>query len=353
MRPPRLCLLCGHVPKGGEDVAAACASCGEAPPEVRWQSTQSYPPGQRARLIAVTAFVAVLMLALAAILVREAVRAPSLTGVRLMQIGVALVLVCATGLVLWIAEYTLFVRTYRFESADGRVTGDVSTFGDRVYTAFGMHYVLRPVDVPAAAVALSSASALAAGPAALRERVRAVGAERAWLALDDEMTLALAAILGMAARGEIEVLAGTARRFWIGTRPEAPKEVEDAIWVSPRGGAAAAQPFERRFREHLDAIVSERRGGAIGDAGPAAYRVGAARDEAPRVLLGDVVARFGMEIDRTDDDEGPSLRDLFAADAIEVDGDAVAAALVAAVSVDARAAQAIVYETAETLEAMR
>jgi hypothetical protein len=351
MRPPRLCLLCGRLPKKGEDAAAACAGCGELPPEVTWQSTQSYRPGQRAGIVVVCALVGLALLAVAALVVREAIRAPSLAEA-VVEMALALFVVLAAGLLFWASCYTLLVRTYRFASPDGRTTGDVSTLAGRVRTAFGLHYVLRPIALPASARDLTSARAYAADPSALCERLRAAGPsddQEAWVGLDDDVTVVLAAILGMAARGEIEVLAGSGRRFWIGLQPEQVKQVEDMIWLRPRAGATHALAFERRLVELLDTHTSARRREA--SSGPAAYRVGAARDEAPLVQLADLMWRLAMEVDPTDGDVSAHLREMFAMEDVDVYRDEVAAVLIAAAKADSRATRALTLDVIQALEA--
>lgn len=352
MRTPRLCLLCGRLRGDGEDDAAACAGCGEMPPEVTWQSTQSYAPGRRAGQAVVMTLLGIVVLAAAVVLAYAAVRGARTGGATLLMLFFSLIVAAAAGLVFWGAGYTLFVRTYRFNSADGRVTGDVSTLAGRVRTAFGLNYVLRPLALPASARDLTSARAFAADPAALCERLRAAGPTdeaQAWLGLDEDVVVVLAAIFGMAARGEIDVRAGTGRRFWIGPRPEHVKELEEVIWLRARGGGAPSLAFERRLHEHLDAIASTRRGDAIPGSELAAYRVGAAREEVPLVQLADVVAHFAIH---AEGDVGEHLRELFAAEAVTVYQDEVAAALVAAAKVDPRATRALVLDVASTMDAV-
>ncbi|APR83086.1 Hypothetical protein A7982_08435 [Minicystis rosea] len=318
-------MLCGRRRAPGEDDASACAACGEPPPEVRWQSMESYKPGQRAGLVIVVTVVGLGVSALALAIGRSAFLAPSFDGSSLVKLGMSAILLFASGILFWAGGYTLFIRAHRFESADERVFGELFQLGGRVWKAFGMSYGLRPIDVAGipGAASLTSASAWAANPSALCAPLIARGETEHAHATDFEHAVATAAILGMAARGEIELLLGEPRRYWIGQRPEQVSPVRKKIWVRARGGAPSLA-FERLFRTHLDAVLASDR--APAPSVETSYRVAAPSEPRTAAPLEIVIRMLELARDgHSDIDFSEYLRGLFSAEEPASDEGIVAA----------------------------
>lgn len=341
MRPPPLCLLCGHLRTPREDPAAPCSACREPPPAVEWQSTESYKPGQRALLggagIAGGAIVALF----AALLVRGIVRAPGDDVI--IKSLLVLVVACISGFLFWGGGYTLLVRGYRFESKDGRVYGSVTTLGGRIERAFGLSFALRPLDLGS----VPGARSLTSLAARALDEVKIDGSRP--IQVTGEAAPALAAILGMAARGEIELLAGEPRRFWVGPKPDHLSQVRNHIWLRARHGAAPDLPFENRFLSHLAALS----GAPLREPGESGYRVAAMvddRDEPP-IPLDDVLMRLGEESDAAGTSLEEHVTALLGPAREEPAAPAVSRTLVAAASVDEEAAFAIASDVVEWMNA--
>lgn len=338
MPPPPICLHCGHL-----DGAEPCARCGRPAPEVRWGTRDGYTSAVKRALDAVGLGLLGLALAgLATAMVIGSLRRPSVGVHEVFFCALALLVLGFAGLALWAAGHTGLLRSWSFEANDERVSGHVTTLAGRLHEGFGLSYTEVAAKVPSEAAALGSsvppevaAAALAALPARLREVAH----------VDDGQLVVVAAILGMAARGEIAIEPGEPQRFWIGARPKtAPSWIRRRVWLRRTGSAVPALAFEKALIRHLEALALAR--AAPPAPGPDGYRTAAGAEAAPSVPLLDVMVELAGE--RVDDAEAAACVGALCVPAPHQPG--VGVALAAAVAADPETAVAIALEASDGIE---
>jgi hypothetical protein len=321
-------MLCGRVRKRGEDAEARCAGCGERAPRGQWEPRDKTPWGQRALRAVQLVAIGVFLGAVALKILMAAAGAGRFSALQIIAVLASLALVVIGGFVVFAAWETLFVWSATFESPGRRIEGEAHMSGNRIEWVSVRRYSLRLLDVARApgASRLSSASARAAGPRALLGCVVAFDRHRAWGFLDDDTVVCVAAILGMAARGELDVLVGEAQGFRISSKFPGELRSDLKIWLRPRSDGGPLLPFEGRLVEHARTLSASLPRERVPRAVPGGYRGSATPEEplAPAVALCDVLGHFYLQprqreehllqyLRRPPAEEGASLEDIAAA----------------------------------------
>lgn len=274
---------------------SVCPRCGSPPPEGVWMFDRT--PGESVWGSIKLITLGLLLFGISARILMYLVGSRPFDGLAIFLVVVVLVLLLIGGLVLYRAGEIVFVQDGSFRSNDGMVEGQVHLVAGVVRSAFCTRYVIERFDVcapPSDADARRLTSASARGcVGALRGALEACVGE--WLT--DEMIVGVAAVFGMAARGEIDLLVG---------RPSGWR-VEKGVVLATYGGAMQLRlhasggvvpslPFERHLVEHVTTLLPNRRRAARVEAAPAGYRSAPARDaeEGASVELSAVLERYAM-----------------------------------------------------------
>ncbi len=196
MRPPLLCIYCGHE-RTGDDPSVRCARCGHAADGVRWWLREG--GGRDPSGVVLGALLAVVLGGfLASVCVRAAFD-PLTTG---FVAGVAALLLAPVLRALLRRAPT----AWSFATLDGERIGEAICEGAALRWAFGVRVRDRGVDVPAYAAVIDASTARAAGVRALGPGVcLALRIDEG--AYDDQFPeralspIVTAAVVGIAARG--------------------------------------------------------------------------------------------------------------------------------------------------------
>jgi uncharacterized membrane protein YedE/YeeE len=349
---PTICLFCGHQrPRGA--IGFICPRCRQRVPEGTWSFEDGKTPAARIRQAIKLTLLSLAFMGAGGWLVVHAVTSARFGLWQALLVLLGLLLVLVACLVVSLAVDTAFLRRHRFQSHDGRVDAHVHTFMGRVRWVVAESFRAARVnlDLAPAAKALDSASAAGALPA-----LRALARDPAIFGTEheapSEVLVAMAAIVGMGARREIDLLAARPGGYGLdrGQISRLPTEQRSArLWV--RAGASGSSPpplpFERAFYAHLIAMDPpggpHERGDALG------FRERRSDDEGDGgVLLTALLERHAASSMVIGDGLRAELRPEGSA---SVPAEELAAAFMAALRVNAAAATALRWRVQEIVEA--